>query len=203
MSHIDSYDHEYIGHLGYLPIYHPLQEIEKVKWGDYDFGADPTNLVLGGGSGEHPGLVLHKLECFAAKFLLEAITEKQEASLSDEDREYLADLALPNYTEVFEFCEWRVDEFSSLHEMAKTGVTGEPLKEDQRVEEWLLLSIGELIHYSLPELNPEKERLDQIFGQFDFYPFMENVSIPPPGYPKLRGRLVKEGETVWGVHRFN
>ena len=202
MSHIDSYDHEYIGQLGYLPIYHPLQHIEKVRWGDYDFGADPSNLVLGGGSGEHPGLVLHKLECFVAKFLLSAISEKEEASISEEDRDFLANLVYSKHEHIFEFCEWRVDEYSRLHEMAKTGTTGEPLREDQTVEDWLMLSIGEFVYYSLPELNPEKERLDKIFGKFSFYPSMFNVNIPPPGYPEERGRLLKDGEVIWGVHRF-
>ncbi|WP_417533835.1 hypothetical protein [Marinobacterium stanieri] len=51
MSYIDSYDHEYIGSLGYLPIYRPLQVIEGDKWGGYDFSATPDNIVLGGGSG--------------------------------------------------------------------------------------------------------------------------------------------------------
>lgn len=28
MSYIDTFDHEYIGNIGYLPIYHPLSTIE-------------------------------------------------------------------------------------------------------------------------------------------------------------------------------
>lgn len=56
MSYIDGFDHEIIGTLGYLPIYHPLEAIEgDGGWGAYDFNASPQNLVLGGGSGEHPG----------------------------------------------------------------------------------------------------------------------------------------------------
>ena len=48
MSYIDSFDHEYIGSLGYLQIYRPLQEIKGDKWGEYDFSAKPNNLILGG-----------------------------------------------------------------------------------------------------------------------------------------------------------
>ena len=47
MSYIDSFDHEYIGHLGYLPLYHSLVEVEGDKRGSYDFSASPQNLVLG------------------------------------------------------------------------------------------------------------------------------------------------------------
>ena len=73
MSYIDAYDHEYIGSLGYLPIYRPLQVIDGDKWGGYDFSATPDNLVLGGGSGEHPGLVVHKPGSLVAKFLYDQI----------------------------------------------------------------------------------------------------------------------------------
>ena len=68
MSHIDSYDHEYIGRFMYLPVYHPLQEVERYKWGEEDFGFTPANLVIGGGSG---GLACAKRaaahECTAAR----------------------------------------------------------------------------------------------------------------------------------------
>ncbi|HEY9117544.1 MAG TPA: hypothetical protein VIN11_06945, partial [Roseivirga sp.] len=177
MSHIDSYDHEYVGHLGYLPIYHPLQEIERGRWGDYDFGADPTNLILGGGSGEHPGLVLHKLECFVTKFLLDQISDEEEAALSEDDKEYIINLAFINYAEIFEFCEWRIDDISSFHKMAKSDAMRSPVAKDETVEEWLMKSIGELVYYSLPELNPEHDRLQKIFADFTIFPIMRNVSI--------------------------
>ena len=46
MSHIDSFKHELVGLFGGLPVYHPLEVI------DGDFRCDPTQLLLGGGSGE-------------------------------------------------------------------------------------------------------------------------------------------------------
>ncbi len=41
MSHIDSFRHQLVGYLGYLPVYHPLEEI------DGDFRCSPRQLVLG------------------------------------------------------------------------------------------------------------------------------------------------------------
>lgn len=204
MSYIDSFDHEYIGQLGYLPIYHPLETLERVKWGDYDFGADPTNLVLGGGSGEHPGLVLHHLESFVAKFLLDRITEDDEKLMSEEDRSYVVDLAFVNYSELLEFCDWRISEIANFYEMAKSSAMANPLDEgdDEMMEEWLVKSIGEFVYYCLPDLNPQHERLSQIFEDCEIHPIMRNVTMNPPGYPTRGGRQVINGKTVWGLHRF-
>lgn len=204
MSYIDSFDHEYIGQLGYLPIYHPLETLEHTKWGDYDFGADPTNLVLGGGSGEHPGLVLHHLESFVARFLLEQITDEDEKLMSEEDKSYVIELAYLNYSELLEFCDWRISEIASFYEMAKSPAMGRPLDEgeDEMMEEWLVKSIGELVYYSLPELNPEHKKLNDIFKDCEIQPIMRNVVISPPGYPTRGGRQTINNKTSWGFHRF-
>lgn len=204
MSYIDSFDHEYIGQLGYLPIYHPLETLDRVKWGNYDFGADPTNLVLGGGSGEHPGLVLHHLESFVAKFLLDRITEDDEKLMSKDDKAFVIDLAFVNYSELLEFCDWRISEIARFYEMAKSPAMGRPLdvEEDEMMEEWLVKSIGELVYYALPELNPQHKRLSKIFEDCEIHPVMRNVLIPPPGYPSKGGRQLVNNKTVWGLHRF-
>ncbi|WP_420385998.1 hypothetical protein [Roseivirga sp.] len=202
MSYIDSFDHEYVGQLGYLPIYHPLETLEQVKWGDYDFGADPTNLILGGGSGEHPGLVLHRLECFVAKFLFDQITEDDEQLMSHEDRDFVIDLAFVNYIELLEFCEWRISEIANFHKMAKSSTMGYRLTKNDIMEDWLIKSIGELVYYALPELNPEHESLTRIFQDYEIHPVMRNVLIPPPGYPAWGGRQTLDNKSVWGHHRF-
>jgi hypothetical protein len=157
MSYIDCFDHEYIGRLGYLPIYRPLQVIEGEEWGAYDFSATPDNLVLGGGSGEHPGLVIHKLECAAAKFLYYHIDEEHKEN---------------------------------------------PLKDDEEVEDWLIKSIGELVYFSLHELNSEHLRLAEIFAPFQIWSSMGNVACNPPGYPITGGRIVEDEKVCWGKHRW-
>jgi len=63
MSHIDSYKHEIVGLFGCLPVYHPLGDIPAPpdNWPEYDFGYTTEQLVIGGGPGEHLGLVLQAL----------------------------------------------------------------------------------------------------------------------------------------------
>jgi len=201
MSYIDSYEHEYIGSLGYLPIYHPLQEIEGDDWGGYDFSASPGDLILGGGSGEHPGLVVHKLESSAAKFLYDQLTEEEEESLAKSDKEYLLNLCYAD--DVLEFCDWTVRQYANLTAMAASEAFGSPLEEDEAVEDWLRKSLGELVYYSLPELNPEHEKLAAMFSRFSIDATMHNVLCVPPGYPPCGGRRTTDGESTWGYHRWD
>ncbi len=201
MSFIDSYDHEYIGTLGYLPIYHPLQKITKSV--DYDFNASPNNLVLGGGSGEHPALVVHKLECIAAHFLYEQLTDDEDEQLSNIDTEYLDALVCEPLDSIFEFCDWSIKDYTSLTQMVKSTAFMSPLGEDQEVENWLCQSLGELIYFSLPDLNPEHERLESIFKNFEIHANVENVRCSPPGYPAPGGRKLVNGKLIFGIHRWH
>lgn len=201
MSYIDSYDHEYIGCLGYLPIYHPLEEIQGDDWGGYDFSASPENLVLGGGSGEHPGLVVHRLDSLVAQFLHDQVTEEDEATLSTTDREYLLELCYAD--EVFEFCDWYVRQYANLAAMAASETFATPLEEDGQVEAWLAKSLGELVYYSLPALNPAQEKLAAMFSRFSIDATMRNVLCSPPGYPACGGRKIVDGEVSWGHHRWS
>ncbi|MEJ2466447.1 MAG: hypothetical protein P8045_12215 [Candidatus Thiodiazotropha sp.] len=200
MSYIDCFDHEYIGRLGYLPIYRPLQVIEGEEWGAYDFSATPDNLVLGGGSGEHPGLVIHKLECAAAKFLYYHIDEEHEEKISKEDIDFVTELVFEG--NVLEFCGWAIRDYLSLVELAKSPAFGHPLKDDEEVEDWLIKSIGELVYFSLHELNSEHLRLAEIFAPFQIWSSMGNVMCNPPGYPITGGRIVEDEKVCWGKHRW-
>ena len=202
MSYIDCFDHEYIGNIGYLPIYHPLQMIKGEGWGAPDFSASEKNLILGGGSGEHPALVFHHLECLAAMFLHDQIDDAQEESISKKHDEYLTDLLFRPSEEIMEFCGWSIYHYSEIAQMAKSNVFGSSCCDDDNVEEWICKSIGELVYFSLPELNPEHERLNDIFGQFEIVPTMRCVTCTPPGYPDLGGRIKKDNNIRWGVQRW-
>lgn len=200
MSYIDSFDHEYIGNIGYLPIYHPLSTIEGDEWGAIDFGAAPDNLVLGGGSGEHPALVIHNLPSVVVKFLYFNLSEEDE--LTSEEEEYVNKLYYTEDDEILEFCGWSIRNFAELLTMSTSSLLGSPLKDDEPVEEWLMRSVGELIYFSLSDLNPEHEKIFNIFSRFSINANMQNVVCLPPGYPQVGGRLVKEGKITWGIHRW-
>ncbi|MGY5956774.1 hypothetical protein ACUY4R_000817 [Kosakonia sp. BK9b] len=200
MSYIDSYDHEWIGELGYLPIYHPLQNIEGEGRGAYDFSATPENLVLGGGSGEHPALVVHQLPSLAAIFLYDQLSEEEEAALGAEEKAFVEDLCFA--AEPLEFCGWRVGDFARLQAMAESPAFMHPVTAEEEVENWIEKSLGELIWYALPDLNPHHQALQTIFQHVQIYPSMRNVSTAPPGYPPCGGRLIVEGKVRWGLGRW-
>lgn len=201
MSYIDGYDHELIGQLGYLPIYHPLEKIDGEGWGAYDFSATPENLVLGGGSGEHPGLVVHHLPMLATRFLYAQLSDAEEATLSDGQKAFLDDLYYAG--EALEFCCWSVADYARLQTMAESPTFMNPVTAEERVENWIEKSLGELVWYALPDLNPHHQALQDIFQRFDIYPAMRNVTIEPPGYPPGGGRIIENGRVKWGHCRWH
>jgi hypothetical protein len=203
MSYIDTFDHEYLGNLGYLPIYHPLVTEICGKWGDNEFSCSPQNLVLGGGGGEHPALVIHRLEVLVASFILEQLTDENEKLLSPENVDWLSSCMGINTSEVLEYCGWNLRDSARFVEMAKSTSHFRPLKEDQSVEDWLFMSLGEFIYYSLPDLNPVPLEVLDDFKKIEIRSIMQNVKTNPPGYPQCAGRLIVDGTLVWGNHRWN
>ena len=79
VSHIDSFKHELIGLFGGLPVYRPLQLI------DGDFQCDVNQLVLGGGSGEHPALVVKNLLAAVACYLDEELDSLDNENIRAKD----------------------------------------------------------------------------------------------------------------------
>ena len=201
MSHIDSYQHEYLGQFGYLPVYRFLEKVEA-PWGDHDFGGGPENLVLGGGSGEHPGLVLHGLEHFVFYFLYNQLREEQQEELKDKRYADLKPYFYTGTTDLLEFCQWGVQSYVDFDEMARSERMETPCPEEEPVEYWILASFGELIYYSLPEMNPKQNELNEIFKPYDIQPTMGNIKLSPPGYPRYRGYKITDGKSEIGIHRW-
>ena len=198
MSYIDTIEHELVGYLNGLPIYHPLETVDTKKWGSYDFSCSPQNLVIGGGAGEHPALVIHNLEYLVIGFLLAAfdkiITIKEEKkyycdfeSPSEELIESLNEMLSQTDSECLEFCGWSMKNIKEFVELAKSPLHSTPLLEDKDSEEWIKDSIGEFIYYSLPELNPLQDdilKLPDMKKSVGYW--MVNVTCPPPNYVKSK-----------------
>lgn len=200
MSHIDSYDHEYIGRFLYLPVYHPT-DTSEASWGDEDFGFSPANLVLGGGSGEHPGLVVHRLDACVARFLIDSLSDSDYEKLSEDDRYYLNELSLLPYQQILEYCGWYTSHFARFHEAVNSPTCFGP-REDEHIEDWLMSNIGELVYFALLELNPEQKRMKEMVAPFRVEAVHTNVLCVPPGYPPEGGRKVVNNEVIWGNHRW-
>ena len=159
MSYIDSYKHEHVGVFGGLPVYHPLEDIPGSNEPDLDgeFACAASQLVIGGGDGEWPGLVIKSpvgavvtfLDCcFEEEELLKAIEKSAWEEIFDEHR-YQGN--------IFDFCGWGVRDYHAFYERCKSPAMGYPFQEDGDVgsfEDWLACSIGEFIFFAMPELAP-------------------------------------------------
>lgn len=198
MSYIDGFDHEYIGSLGYLPLYHPIAPIQGDGWAMSDFSADASNLVLGGGSGEHPALVIHHLDALVAFFIDEQFTEQEQEQLKTDDLNKLIDLK--SSENIFEFCDWKVRHYAQLQQMAECSAMNSPLTEDEELEDWLASSLGELIYFSLPELCHEYSWFKHLVKDQNIFPSRANIRILPPGYPQPGGRVFVNNKMQWGIN---
>ena len=173
MSHIDSFKHEIVGHLGYLPVYHPLEEI------DGDFVCDTNQLVIGGGSGEHPALVIENLASAVAYFLNEEIGEIKELKSWEA---IIAPFINYNLSDLLTFYEWDIARYSSFHEMSKSDALPSPSNGND-IERWLVLGIGEFVFFSLPHLAEElMSKLDNPYKHFRHMRY-NNIMVIPPNFP--------------------
>lgn len=201
MSYIDCFDHEYIGQIGYLPIYHPTEIIKGENYSNEDFSATPDNLVIGGGSGEHPAIVLKNIECMVARYLYHFLDDESCKKLSEEEEKYIEGLyfSKENY-EILEFCGWSTRNYVGLEKLFNSEFINK-YKEDHYAEDWLIRNVGELVYFSLPELNPENDKLHDIFDRFSIGAKYGNILCTPAGYPPCGGRYMKNGRAFFGKHR--
>ncbi|UYZ69474.1 hypothetical protein LP090_07720 [Moraxella bovis] len=200
MSDIDTIKHELLGYFNGLPIYHPLESRQGNPWGDYEFNCTPDNLILGGGAGEHPALVLHDLGGLSASYVLECIDKLTEhfperftpPPQSTQDR--LWDIASRTQKHL-EFCGWSMTNIHHFVENAKSPLHGKPFDEkEESMENWIKNSIGEFILYSLPELNPDYQEiinLDGIKDNWNLGYWYNNFTCPPPNYIKSKAQSLQ------------
>lgn len=193
MSYIDTIKHELVGYINGLPIYHPIESVKGGEWESHDFSCSPENLIIGGGAGEHPALVVHNLGSLAALYLLLCIERHAEHFVDDfvappeETISRLSDIAFDT-GENLEFCGWSMTCTRDFVELAKSPLHATPLSEEKSPEAWLKESIGEFVYYSLPELNPFHEEIMSLPGIEGWFPgyWMLNVTCPPPHYIKSK-----------------
>lgn len=172
MSHIDSFKHELVGLLGYLPVYHPLEIIEG------DFCCGPDQLVLGGGSGEHPALVIENPTSAVAYFLDEVLNrEKELESWRPIIRPYLNN----SLDELLTFHDWEIERYSEFHNMSKSSALPNPSNgEDTAL--WLILGIGEFVFFAMPSIAEElMHQLDSPYRHIQHMQY-NNILVVPPNY---------------------
>jgi hypothetical protein len=147
MSYIDCWNHLYIGSLGKdgLPIYMTLEDID----GD-EFKATEGSIVLGGGSGEHPALIIENLDFCMASFLDTWVNE-YKAHIPQETQD-----AITIYVEwVFEDADFYRDELDfhnwstdNHYHFVKQLKTLEPNDVTMGTENLIIESIGEYLIFT-------------------------------------------------------
>lgn len=195
MSYIDCRDHSFVGTMFGLPVYHPL--------GDYDedFVANPTNFVIGGGGGEHPGMVVQSLDGCVLRYL--------SFCYDNEDKEvpdWLAELI----HEVWEIHPdlliqygWSMENTINFGTKAKAKFKDafDVKREIHSIESMIEIMIGEFAFYSAHQmLTPIV--LNHILGfnrEGLFSGLFEAINVPPKGYPVFGRRTAKTDDVKGGA----
>ena len=173
MSHIDSFKHELVGYLGFISVYHPLEDI------DGDFECTTNQLVIGGGSGEHPALVIESLVHAVALFLKEEIPNiKKLRHWESIIAPYLNKIS----SELLTYYEWTEETHKEFAEMSKSD-TLPCQRMGHEIDDWVILGIGEFVFFSLPHLaNEIMSQLDNPYEEFRHMRY-NNIMVVPPNFP--------------------
>lgn len=187
MSHIDSFKHEITGLFGSIPVYHPLEEI------DGDFEADQTQLILGGGSGEHPAMVIENPVQAVALFLKKKLEPLKDPKLKEKyyplkrlmpEWEPVIDRFLPDTAdEVLAFYDWEAEDFERFEELCRSSAMPNDFWKGD-FHEWLVLSFGEFIFFAMPELAADlMHKLGEDPYQHFRHTEYNNIGLIPPNFP--------------------
>jgi hypothetical protein len=211
MSYIDTFDNEFVGYFGGIPVYHPLEVVPALPDDDPgDFACGPGNLVIGGGSGEHPGIVVkapgETVVCFVRAWLDEtpflspdqrqALRPAVEAWPDASDRRQ----AWGSWRHVFEFAGWQAADYVKFSARCASRAFHRPFdpEKDASLEQWLAASVGEFILFAMPELAEGAiQRLGDLrrYVSGDLY---KNILLLPPGY-SVWGRREVNSQVTWGI----
>jgi hypothetical protein len=198
MSYIDTFDYELVGFFAGLPLYHPLEAVAGA--GGDEFGCTPRQLVLGGGGGEHPAVVLRQPPAAVMAFL-QAALPADAPTLAPESQLLL--YALPPLDECLHFAGWGIADFVAFHERCRAPSFVSPyrVEHDGALEAWVLCNLGEFVYFAMPELAPDvPTQLADVCAQVR-RPRYFNVQILPPGYGAPAGRRRSAaGDVLWGAY---
>ena len=194
MSHIDSFKHEIIGRFGVISVYHPLQNI------DGDFICDSNNILVGGGSGEWPAIVIRNPTAAVAEFIATELMGYDSADSEDQwpivkcKDEWLKHIApyqnFPN-NKIIEFCEWTVEDYVRFERLCcSDGMQNSFDIEmyESGLENWFILGIGEFIFYAMPEL--ASDIMSKLVNPYSYFQHINynNIMLIPPNMPVYANR---------------
>jgi len=203
MSYIDTFDHEFIGFIAGLPIYLPLETVTASDIPS-EFGCSPQNLIIGGGDGEHPAIIVTDLLKAATHFVLVIVHESEsEVALSDELTQFLDDAWVGS--DFLLFPGWDIASYATFEQRCKSLACQTPYDQDRfkssiSIESWLVASIGEFVYFSMSNRCGALQAITPSIAPMLQRPTFLNVTIPAPGTPLIWGRKRDASENVqWGV----
>ena len=214
MSYIDTFDNEFVGYFGGIPVYHPLEVVLASADDPANFACGPDNLVIGGGSGEHPGIVVkapgEAVVCFVRAWLEDnpflspedchALQPALEAWPDAYSRKSWSDCRRNDWMHVLEFAGWRVKDYVDFSSRCASQAFHRPFRsaKDNTLEQWLAASLGEFTLLAMPELAPDAiQRLGELRRHVSGGLY-NNILLLPPGYP-VWGRREVDNNVVWGI----
>lgn len=206
MSYIDTFDHELVGCIVGLPIYHPLERVENSGDVPTEFGTSPDQLVIGGGSGEHPAILLLDLPQAVSHLFNAALYYSNIVEPSfPEEIQFLLDQAIESQT-LLAFPGWDVQTYANFYQRCTSKALFTPFNPDKfmSLESWLVASLGELLYFSMQEFWSNIHESIEILSKSIKLPLLRNVSILPPGFPEIGGRRTDSQQNItWGVSYWN
>ena len=177
MSHIDSFKHALVGEFIGVPVYLTLESIAG------DFRCPARHLVIGGGSGEHPALVVANPLAAVARFLVE---ELQTLKLDGKTRDAWRGACLPfvrQDSEILTFCDWTADDHEEFRTRCESPFhlnSYAIYKSRMSLEEWLILGLGEFIFFAMPSLAQDiMDRIESPHGPFRHIRYSVILLVPP------------------------
>lgn len=180
MSTIDCFKHSFLGTFcEYVPIYIPHETIDRD-----DLGADVGEIILGGGGGEHPALVISDLDSCVLSFLNYLVdddcdykSEDIDKILTEKDKKYLY---YRNNTFIYYY--WQIIHYASFHKAINRYT--EDYKFPFRDEMYIQCSIGELVFHSLPFLITDLEvvKLRLQIKPLVYHSIFSSIKVKPPEY---------------------
>jgi hypothetical protein len=187
MSHIDSFRHQIVGLFGLLPIYRPLEDI------DGDFQCTTSQLLLGGGSGEHPAMVLTRLPTAVARYLqycLHARVFDAHGATPTPTQEAIRAVITPYVgqpnDDVVTFYEWSAATHEHFAQLCRSPALPNRYSIYERtmsLHDWLILGLGEFIFFAMPDLaTPILTKLNTPYQGFR-HVYFNNIMLLPPNMP--------------------
>ncbi len=199
VSYIDTFDHEFVGFFVGLPLYHPTETVGAKAAHADEFGCSAATLVLGGGPGEYPALLVTDPGGAALHFLrfwLELAPDGRPDSATA--RTVVSDA--PPAERCLCFAGWHVSDYADFYARCQSPAIPTPYDAQLqgRVEEWILGSLGEFIYFAMPELATAALKALPDIRQRVNRPIFYNVTILPPNYGAPAGRAHRAKDVVWG-----